>query len=342
MRDTATDETNAATAPILIVPYMWIGDFVRCHTVVRLLRERYPHRPVDVLTTAMVAPLLDYMPGVRKGIVFDLPRKRLAWSLHRELAGVLRGQGYGDALIMPRTWKAALAPALAGIPVRTGFLGEMRFGLVNDLRAGEKALPRNLKLFLEICSLPFDSVARDLERLFLRLGVIECLRRVGKLDDPMDLASHGEGVRVSHQGSLGMQRRGDIVARGVRRRGCGAFLFSARVDLRRKTGSLERRRRLARGRRSGRIPPGRSSRRLAWLRWLERSRRRRMPRHLTARIVAIDLAEHMPRVDEQDLAIIGADADDVRAPRDGERAGVVARNVDEQPPSARHVPTDDR
>jgi heptosyltransferase-2 len=58
---------------ILIVPYMWIGDFVRCHTVVRLLKARFPHRPVDVLTTAMVAPLLDYMPGVRKGIVFDLP-----------------------------------------------------------------------------------------------------------------------------------------------------------------------------------------------------------------------------------------------------------------------------
>ena len=82
------------------------------------------------------------MPGVRKGIVFDLPRKRLAWSLHRELADVLRGEGYGDALIMPRTWKSALAPALARIPVRTGFLGEMRVGLVNDLRPGEKALPR--------------------------------------------------------------------------------------------------------------------------------------------------------------------------------------------------------
>jgi heptosyltransferase II len=132
----------AAGASILIVPYMWIGDFVRCHSVVRLLNERFPDRPVDVLTTAMVAPLLDYMPGVRKGIVFDLPRRRLALSLHRALAARLRAEGYGDALIMPRTWKAALAPALARIPVRTGFIGEMRFGLINDLRPGEKALPR--------------------------------------------------------------------------------------------------------------------------------------------------------------------------------------------------------
>ena len=132
----------AASAPILIVPYMWIGDFVRCHTVVRLLRQRFPSRPIDVLTTAMVAPLADYMPGVRKGIVFDLPRKRLALAAHRRLAERLRAEHYGHALIMPRTWKSALAPFVAGIPVRTGFVGEMRFGLVNDLRRGERALPR--------------------------------------------------------------------------------------------------------------------------------------------------------------------------------------------------------
>ena len=132
----------SAGSPILIVPYMWIGDFVRCHTVVCLLHERCPDRPIDMLTTRMVAPLVDYMPGVRKGIVFDLPRKRIALSRHRALADLLRAERYGDALIMPRTWKSALAPFLAGIPRRTGFVGEMRFGLVNDLRGGEKSLPR--------------------------------------------------------------------------------------------------------------------------------------------------------------------------------------------------------
>ncbi len=141
--DTATGHAPApAGRPILIVPYIWIGDFVRCHTVVRLLRERFPDRPIDVLTSTVVAPLLDYMPGVRKGVVFDLPRKRMAWSRHRALAQQLRYADYGDALIMPRTWKSALAPYLAGIPRRTGFLGEMRFGLINDLRSGEKALQR--------------------------------------------------------------------------------------------------------------------------------------------------------------------------------------------------------
>src|SRR5437660_893250 len=136
------EQSTPPDSPILIVPYMWIGDFVRGHTVVRLLRERYPSRPIDLLTTSMVAPLVDYMPGVRKGIVVDLPRKRLALRQHRALAGRLRAEGYAQALIMPRTWKAALAPFLAGIPLRTGFLGEARFGLINDLRPGERRLPR--------------------------------------------------------------------------------------------------------------------------------------------------------------------------------------------------------
>ena len=128
--------------PILIVPYMWIGDFVRCHTVVKLLKQRFPARAIDVLTTSMVAPLLDYMPGVRKGIVADLPRNRLALTEHRALADRLRTEGYGQALVMPRTWKSALAPLLASIPRRTGFIGEARFGLINDLRFGERRLPR--------------------------------------------------------------------------------------------------------------------------------------------------------------------------------------------------------
>jgi heptosyltransferase II len=132
----------ASSRPILIVPYMWIGDFVRCHTVVTLLRQRWPRRPIDLLTSHNNAPLLDYMPGVRKGIICDLPRKRLPLGQHRALAKRLQAENYGTALIMLRTWKAALAPFLAAIPERVGFVGEGRFVLLNDLRWGERRLPR--------------------------------------------------------------------------------------------------------------------------------------------------------------------------------------------------------
>src|SRR5271163_3359208 len=93
-------------SPILVIPYMWIGDFVRCHSVVSLLKARFPERPVDMLATALCAPLADYMPGLRQAIVADLPRRRLALRQQFALAERFRREGYGTVLIMPRTWKS--------------------------------------------------------------------------------------------------------------------------------------------------------------------------------------------------------------------------------------------
>src|SRR5262249_42614067 len=75
-------------------------------------------------------------------IVWDLPRSRLALARQWGLAAILRKRGYRTALVLPRTWKSAIAPALAAIPERIGFVGEVRFGLINQWRWGERALPR--------------------------------------------------------------------------------------------------------------------------------------------------------------------------------------------------------
>ena len=135
-------DSTSAQSPVLIVPYVWIGDFVRCHSVVKLLRAQAPERPVDIVSSTLCAPLADYMPGIRDTIVIDLPRRRLGLSLQWHLAARLREGHYGQALVMSRKWKAALAPFLAGVPWRTGFAGEIRFGLLNDVRLGERKLPR--------------------------------------------------------------------------------------------------------------------------------------------------------------------------------------------------------
>jgi lipopolysaccharide heptosyltransferase II len=135
-------QDQSQAAPAVIIPYVWIGDFVRGHSVVTLLKAQNPSRAVDMVASTLCAPLADYMPGVRATIITDLPRRRIGFSQQRALAAKLRAGGYGQALVMSRKWKAALAPWLAGIPKRTGFAGEARFGLINDMRWGEKKLPR--------------------------------------------------------------------------------------------------------------------------------------------------------------------------------------------------------
>jgi heptosyltransferase II len=203
--------TMSADSPILIVPYMWIGDFVRGHTVVRLLRQRFPDRPIDLLTTTMVAPLIDYMPQVRKGIVVDLPRKRLALGQHRALAKRLRLEGYGQALIMPRTWKSALAPFLAGIPVRTGFLGEGRVGLINDLRPGERRLPRMIDRCAALALPKGESPATDWPLPQLRVGAADVAAWRARL------AADGRRVVAIAPGAVGPSKRWPYYAELARR-----------------------------------------------------------------------------------------------------------------------------
>ncbi len=197
------DEDAASQAPILIVPYMWIGDFVRCHTVVKLLNARFPNRPVDMLATTLCAPLTDYMPGVRRAIVVDLPRKRLAFSQHHALAARLKKAGYGTALIMPKTWKSALAPFLAGIPERIGLFGEARAVVLNDLRFGRGRLPR---LVDECASLALPAgvpIPTEWPKPELKVPAAE----IAAWRDACGVAASGRPVVVLAPGAVGPAKR---------------------------------------------------------------------------------------------------------------------------------------
>ena len=137
----AGKEDRDDNRPILIVPYMWIGDFVRGHTVVRVLKQRWPNRPVDLLTTSLCAPLVDYMPGVRSGLVWDLPRGRLAWPGNGGWRAASR-RNYGTALVHAPDLEIGDCAGAGRHSERVGFVGEARFGLINRWRWGERALPR--------------------------------------------------------------------------------------------------------------------------------------------------------------------------------------------------------
>src|SRR4029077_11438821 len=183
--------------------YMWIGDFVRCHTVVKLLKARFPSRPVDVLSTSLCAPLADYMPELRQAIVVDLPPTRLSLPEHKALATRLRRENYGTALVMPRTWKAALAPFLAGIPERIGWVGEWRFGLVNDLRLGERKLSRMVDQCAALALPARTTPPENLPLPELRVPSAE----VTGWRERMGLVDNGRAVVALAPGAVGPSKR---------------------------------------------------------------------------------------------------------------------------------------
>ncbi len=189
--------------PILIVPYTWIGDFVRCHTVAKLLKARFPARPIDVVASKLCAPLADYMPEVRQAVVADLSPKRLVRSEYRALAQRLKAGGYGTALIMSRKWKAALAPFLAGIPERIGFVGEWRFGLVNDLRFGERRLERMVERCAALALPRSAALPADLPRPELRVPAAE----IDTWREQRGLKPDGRPVVALAPGAVGPSKR---------------------------------------------------------------------------------------------------------------------------------------
>jgi heptosyltransferase-2 len=132
---------------ILIVGPAWVGDMVMAHSLVQTLLQRHPGAAIDVLAPGWSLPLLARMPGVHEGIEMPLGHGQFGLATRWRLGRRLRGR-YDQAIILPGSLKSALVPFFAGIPQRTGFRGEHRYGLINDMRPLDKArLPMTVQRF---------------------------------------------------------------------------------------------------------------------------------------------------------------------------------------------------
>jgi len=102
------------------------------------LKQRFPDSAIDVLAPAWSKPLLARMPEVRNAVALPLGHGEFGFGARRRLGRLLRGR-YDQAIALPRSWKSALVPLFAGIPKRTGYRGEWRYGLINDMRPLDKS-----------------------------------------------------------------------------------------------------------------------------------------------------------------------------------------------------------
>lgn len=123
---------------ILIIGPAWVGDMVMAQCLFKLLKQRQPDATIDVLAPAWSLPLLARMPEVSTALVMPIGHGPLALRERYRLGKSLRHQGYTQAIVLPNSFKSALIPFFAKIPVRTGWRGEMRYGVLNDVRILDK------------------------------------------------------------------------------------------------------------------------------------------------------------------------------------------------------------
>jgi heptosyltransferase-2 len=128
---------------ILIVGPSWVGDAILSEPLIAILRQPCEEPRIDVLAPAWCAPVYARMRGIRRLIESPFGHGRFDLAGRRALARSLRAERYARAIVLPNTWKSALVPWLARIPVRTGYVGEARWALLNDPRKLAKdAVPR--------------------------------------------------------------------------------------------------------------------------------------------------------------------------------------------------------
>ncbi len=149
---------------ILIIAPSWVGDAVMAQPLLRRLREHHPDAVIDAFAPAWVAPVLERMPEIRRVVINPLAHGELSLKLRWKLGCALRRDRYDYAIILPNSLKSALIPFFAGIALRTGYTGEMRFGLINDLRHLDKqALPLMVERFAALADHPGTPLRRPVE-----------------------------------------------------------------------------------------------------------------------------------------------------------------------------------
>lgn len=147
---------------ILVVGPAWVGDMVMAQSLFKAVKQQGSNVVLDVLAPEWSGPLLERMPEVQEALMLPIGHGNLQLGLRYSIAQRIKAKAYDQAIVLPNSWKSALIPWLARIPKRTGFLGEMRWGLLNDTRIlNQQALPFMVQRFVALAYKKGCSIAKE-------------------------------------------------------------------------------------------------------------------------------------------------------------------------------------
>lgn len=168
---------------ILIVAPSWIGDTLLAQPLFRLLHDKLGRVSIDALAPPWCAPLLERMPEINEVIASPFAHGELKlgarWKLGRELAK----RNYDQAIVLPNSLKSALIPFFANIPLRAGYAGEFRYGLLNLVHKLDAAkLPLMVERYAQLAEKPGAQLPRPLPAARLEVDPVNTARTTARLD----------------------------------------------------------------------------------------------------------------------------------------------------------------
>jgi heptosyltransferase-2 len=180
------DARVASMSRIIVAGPSWVGDMVLAQSLFKLIKGRHPQSRLEVLAPAWTLPLLERMPEVDEAIPAPFVHGRFDLSARVRLGRELRARRYDRAIVLPNSWKAALVPWIARARRRSGYVGELRYGLLNDARPLDKrALPRTVDRFVALGLEPGAPMPAPFPMPELRPERANLLRALQTLSHPM-------------------------------------------------------------------------------------------------------------------------------------------------------------
>lgn len=219
---------------ILVVGPSWIGDTVLAQPLFKLLHERHAGLELDILAPPPIHPLLGRMPEVGRAIENPFGHGELRLGERFRLGRALAGRCYDQAIVLPNTFKSALVPFFAGIPERTGYLGEQRHWLLNDARRLDaRGLPQMAQRYAALASPRGEPPKAPLPALGLRVD--EAARRATL--DRFGLDAARPAVALCPGAEYGPAKRWPArhfagLAQGLAALGCAVWLIGGPGDRR--------------------------------------------------------------------------------------------------------------
>ncbi|MDP1657777.1 MAG: lipopolysaccharide heptosyltransferase II [Methylotenera sp.] len=190
---------------ILVLGPSWVGDMVLAQSLFKTLKSMNPDNIIDVAAPAWTLPMIERMPEVNKGIALPFKHGQFALFERIKFGKSLRNEAYTQAIILTNSFKSAILPFAANIPQRTSFLGEMRYGLINDVRELDKIkLPRTVDRFVTLglepnAKLPMNiakpSLIANKENALANLQKLGVMAPVNKILGLCPGAEYGEAKR---------------------------------------------------------------------------------------------------------------------------------------------------
>jgi heptosyltransferase-2 len=219
---------------ILVMGPSWVGDMVLAQSLFKTLKIEQPDAIIDIAAPAWTLPLLERMPEVNSAIALPFKHGQLALMERIRFGKRLKNQGYTQAILLTNSLKSAILPFAAAIPRRTGFLGEYRYGLLNDIRPLDKSrLVRTVDRFIALGLQPSTNLPETCPqpRLIANLdNALQALQRLGRTAPDVPVLGLCPGAEYGEAKRWPATYYAEVANEAIKR-GWDVWLFGSEKDI---------------------------------------------------------------------------------------------------------------